>query len=139
MKYHVMYACVISLCLCVISTSLYAADNQPSQEEATIVGACMVQTFMKRKPPITQSTIEKCADATGGMVAKCLGMSEDAYYKIIKQCVTHLANTKCVADKMKVPLMTYASCNFERDSTACYKALGYTPEQVKKLSSECRV
>lgn len=135
MNFKTISALILGLNL---SASVYAASNQPSQEEATVVGACMVQKFTNHTPAIPQDKIEKCADESANGVAKCLGITEDDYNGIIKTCIAQLVNDKCVSAKIKVPLMEYANCGYEKDTDACYKKLGSSSDKVKQLSAECQ-
>ena len=125
-----------------ISITTYAADDKTvadksTDDENTVVGACMIQKFQNNQPPVTQATIEKCADVEANAAPKCLGLSDDQYTGYVKFCVAQLINAKCVAGKMKVPLMKYADCGYEKDPVACYKDLGFTPDAIVKLSTDC--
>lgn len=114
-----------------------AGDSQAEKDENMVVGACMVQKFKEKKPPIAQAKIEKCGDVDAKAAPKCLGLSDDEYLTIIKFCVAQLTNAKCVSAKMKVPLINYADCGYEPDPAGCYKALGFTTDAIVKLSTDC--
>ena len=139
MKIKTLYALLVGMSIAVGGISAYAAEeNQATKDDETVVGACMVQKFKESTPAISQATIDKCADADANGIPKCLGISDSAYEGMVKFCVAQLVNAKCVSAKMKVTLIQYADCGYESDPVACYKALGYTPDDVVKLSTDCQ-
>ena len=138
MKHKIIYALIVGSLIAANAMNAYAADEKSSDDDNTVVGACMVQKFKERTPAIAQSVIDKCADAEADAIPKCLGLSEDEYLGDVAFCIAQLKNAKCVATKMKVTLIDYASCGYESDPVACYKGLGYTPDQIVKLSDDCQ-
>ncbi len=123
---------------CLFAMNAYAITDKPTRDEATVVGACMVQKFTQHTPPIPQDKINKCANAVANAVPKCLGLNETEYEDIIKSCFVQLGTDKCVAGRMNVPLLKYVTCEYEKDSVACYKRLGFTQDQVTEMSNECQ-
>ncbi|MDX1902456.1 MAG: hypothetical protein SFW66_10750 [Gammaproteobacteria bacterium] len=139
MQFKPVYALIAGLVIgAAWISNCSAADDQATKDENTVVGACMVQKFTERTPAISEATINKCADVDSSVMPKCLGLSDDEYVGFAKFCVTQLINAKCVAAKMKTPLMQYADCGYEKDPAACYKQLGFTMDQVVKLSTDCQ-
>jgi hypothetical protein len=140
MKYKMLATLFIGS---LISFTAYAADDKAAADKATddentVVGACMIQKFQNNTPAISQATIDKCADVEANDAPKCLGLSDEQYTGYVKFCVAQLINAKCVAGKMNVPLIKYADCGYEQDPAACYKELGYTPDAIVKLSTDCQ-
>jgi hypothetical protein len=137
MKFKSIYALMIGLVVTAFSMSAFAADDQASQDDMTVVGACMVQKFTDHVPSIPQDKMDKCSDVEASAAPKCLGLTDDEYGSYVKFCISQLSNAKCVAGKMKTTLMQYANCGYEKDPVACYKGLGFTMDDVVKLSTEC--
>jgi hypothetical protein len=138
MKCKSIYALIMGSLIGISSMSTYAEEDQASNDENTVVGACMIQKFTEHTPPIKQSKIDKCADADSDAAPKCLGLSNDEYISLAKFCVAQLENAKCVSKKMKVSLMEYANCGYEENPIACYKGLGFTADAIVKLSAACQ-
>jgi hypothetical protein len=138
MKLKTIYALMAGSLIACISINTYAAESKSTEDENTVVGACMVQKFTEQTPPIKQSIIDKCADVEADAAPKCLGISNETYGTIIDFCILQLKNAKCVSAKMKVPLINYANCGYEKDPDACFKGLGFTTDQIVKLSTDCQ-
>lgn len=137
MRLRTLVLATITLSLGTLTINTQAAPTQAEQDEAVVVGACMVQAFIDHTPPVEKEKIEKCANVAADKVPKCLGLSDEEYTNTIKSCLTQLNNAKCVSKKMNVPLIKYADCGYEKNPTACYKALGYTFEKIKQFSADC--
>ncbi len=137
MKHTTLHALILGSFICATGIPAYAVDDQATQDDNTVVGACMIQKFKEHKPPISEDKMNKCSDVKSEETASCLGLAEDEYMGYVKFCVTQLINAKCVAGKMKVTLMQYANCGYE-SNPACYKGLGFTMDAVTKLSTDCQ-
>jgi len=136
MKYQLISGLAASL-LIMSAMPSYADESKTTDDENMVVGACMIQKFKEHAPPVTETKIESCSNVDASAAPKCLGITENEYTTTVKFCVTQLINSKCVASKMKVPLIKYADCAYEDDSAACYKSLGFTSDAIVKFSTEC--
>lgn len=137
MKSKIQLAHVAGCVIYFATLSAYAEDSQQPKDEDIVVGACMIQKFQERTPPIPQDKIEKCSEAAAEAIPGCLGISEDDYLNIVRFCVHQLENAQCVSGKMSIPLMNYANCGYEKDPSACFKKLGFTTDQIIQFSTDC--
>lgn len=137
MKYKLISGLVAGLLIGIITFPIFAEENKASDDENMVVGACMIKKFKAHIPPVTEAKIESCSNVDGNAAPKCLGITDDEYMTTVKYCVSELINAKCVAGKMKVALIKYADCDYEDNTAECYKSLGFTPDAVTKLRSDC--
>lgn len=138
MKYRATRALIVAVCMAVSAAAAYAADDQTVQDVNMAVRTCMSHSLTTQIPPIKQTKVDACSNADAGAAPKCLGLSIEKYNRLLKLCVAQLNNAKCVSAKMKVSLNQYINCGYEKDPIACFRALGYEPEAVVQLNSDCK-
>jgi hypothetical protein len=119
----------------VLALNETAADSEVMQ----LFGSCMSLGIQRSSPGITQAAIDKCADGVPNDIPKCVNLNEGDFASLVNGCNAEVANAKCIAGKMNVSMLQYAACTFDKDPAACYKGLGSTVDNVKKLHEQCIV
>ncbi len=128
---------LLAVSLMTVTMNVYAEESQPNNDESIVIGACMTVNIQKKVPGIAQDKIEKCSNGDAKDLPKCLGVSDADFLSFINACKAQLNNAKCVAGKLKVKLIQYADCGYEKDVEACYKNIGTSSDAVAKLSQQC--
>lgn len=133
----IIYTVIVCIVIAVGGLSAYASDDEVGKDEATVLGTCMIQKIKEKAPEIKNEQISKCSDGDATEAPRCLGINDTDFINIANFCKSQLANAKCVANKMKVSLYDYADCGYQKNPDACYQSLGFTVQQIMKLSSDC--
>lgn len=123
------------------SFSAFAAEGDKTEaatDEASLLRTCMTHKYQDRNPPIPKAKMDSCLKGDASALSKCLGI-KDAEYKSYKlACDTQIESAKCVAEEMKVPLDKYSSCGYSKNPEVCFKALGYSMEDIVRFSEGCQ-
>jgi hypothetical protein len=137
MNSKMIYALIVSALLGLFSTITLAEDSKATDDENTVIGACLSQKVMDKYPDMKEADLEKCSNGDANDLPKCLRLTDEEFMSIMSLCRSQLANAKCVSAKMKVSLLDYADCGYEKDPEACYKGLGFTLADIIKISENC--
>lgn len=145
MNNKTLYALMVSSLICTAAMNTRAAETQPepTNEELNIIGDCMINTLSTTAPTIEKSKVETCTSAdnsdksTPEDLAKCMGVPFERFISVSKACVKQMYSSRCVAAKMKTPILQYTGCNNAKDAAACFKGLGFSIDQVAQFKNEC--
>lgn len=82
----------------------------------------------------------KCVSSNKPGIGTCvnLPLTVEHYQRMEKECDEALITYKCIASKIKIPLINYIVCKNDKYPNACFQKLGFSADQLSQFEANCK-